>query len=204
LIDTNDALDKIEEIHNQLSKFGLYKGYKSIVVAISGLIGICGASIQRFFVKEIDGIDFVIFWCIIAGINLVLCTLMILYQYFFKESDFERKKTLAVMVQFIPMIIGGIIVTPFFALNGSSSILLLPGLWALLFGIGILNVRPYLSGLTFIASAFYFLGAIILFYLRFYFMDLLSIGMGLTFGIGQIISAFVLYWSMERNSYERK
>ncbi len=201
MFETNEALDKITEIHHQLSKTGIYKGYKSIIVMLSGLIGITAAVIQPFITKDNSSQLFVIYWAVIASINLVLCTGMIAYSYFFKETDYEKKQTLAVLMQFIPMIASGIIVTPFFTLYGREAIPFLPGIWALLFGMGILNVRPYLSNLTIFASLYYLICSIILLYLRFYNVNYLTLGMALTFGIGQFISATILYLSVEIKKY---
>lgn len=198
MIDINEAIDNISEIHHQLSKAAIYKGYKPVVVTISGIIGMLASIIQTFLIKNFLSIYFVIFWVIVAVINLTLCTLMILYQYFFKENIHEKQKTLCIMTQFIPMMIAGAIITVFLALNGKDTIPFLPAIWAMIFSMGIFNVRPYLSNLTIIPAAFYIICSLFLFYLRLYNTNLLPIGMGLSFGLGQILSAMTLYWSIER------
>jgi hypothetical protein len=202
--DSSDAMNKISEIYSQLSKTGVYRGYKPHVIAFSGIISIIAAILKPYLILTQTSMNFIIYWVIIAVINLTICTLMILYQYFFKENQFERQKTLIIMIQFIPMIIAGGIATIFLSYNDGTSILLLPGIWAILFGMGIFNVRPYLTNLTIIAAIFYFISSIVLFYLKFYHVNLLSIGMGLTFGIGQLLSAFILYWSIEKNNHEKQ
>lgn len=200
MIDINEAINNISEIHHQLSRTNIYKGYKPVVVVISGIIGMLASIIQPFFIKNFLSISFVFYWVIVAAINLVLCSLMILYQYFFKEDIHEKQKTLCIMTQFIPMIIAGAIITLFFTFNGESTIPFLPAIWALIFSMGIFNVRPYLTNLTIIPAVFYILSSIFLFYLRLYNINLLSFGMGFTFGMGQILSALTLYWSIEKIS----
>ncbi len=198
MIDINEAVNNISEIHHQLSKTSIYRGYKPIVVGISGILGITASIIQPFFIKNFLSVSFVIYWVIVAAINLTLCTLMILYQYFFKENIHEKQKTICIMTQFIPMIIAGAIITLFFTLNGDVTTPFLPAIWAMIFSLGIFNIRPYLTNLTIISAAFYLLCSVFLFYLKSYNLNLLSFGMGLTFGFGQIISAIILYLSIEK------
>ena len=204
MFDTDEALAKIEEIHHHLAKSGIYRGYRSFVVAFSGIIGILAAILQPLVVQGTDSFVFVGYWGAVAGINLILCTVMILYRFLFRETRFEQQKTLTVLIQFIPMILAGCLVTPFLAFNGAATIPLLPGVWALLFGMGILNVRPYLTNHTLIPALFYFAGAGLLFYLRYYDAHWLTAGMGAVFGTGQLLSALVLYLGSERSEDGKK
>ena len=203
MINTDEAIEKISEIYHHLSKAGIYRGYKPIVVAISGIIGIIASIIQPFFINNYFSINFVLYWISIAALNLTLCTLVILYQYFFKENFHEKQKTICIMIQFIPMVIAGAIITLFFIPNDKLTLPLLPGIWAIIFSLGIFNVRPHLTNLTLIPAFYYLLCSIMLFWLKFYNINLLSFGMGITFGFGQLISALTLYRSIEKKSNER-
>jgi hypothetical protein len=45
-MDVSRALSQIAEIHQQIAKGELYRGYRPLPVAASGLIGIVAASLQ--------------------------------------------------------------------------------------------------------------------------------------------------------------
>ena len=45
-VDVTRALDQIAEIHQQIAKGEVYRGYRSLPVALSGLIGLIAAWLQ--------------------------------------------------------------------------------------------------------------------------------------------------------------
>ncbi len=200
----DDALAKITEIHSHLARSGIYKGYRSLYVGISGIIGIGAGALESFFVPVVASKLFVFYWLIIAGINLSMCALMMGYQYIFQESKLERRKTMFVLAQFVPMLVAGIIVTVPIYTAAESAIPFLPGLWALLFGMGIFALRPYLPLITAIAGAFYFVCSFLLFGMAVKNPALLGYGLGCTFGIGQVLSAVLLFFSIERKNNGKK
>ena len=75
---------------------------------------------------------------------------------------------------------------------------LLPGLWALSFGLGIFASRPYMvRGSGWVALYFYATGAVLLWTAQA--PDTLSPWtVGGTFGVGQLLAAAVLYWNLEQ------
>ena len=76
---------------------------------------------------------------------------------------------------------------------------LLPGLWALLFGLGIFASRPYLVRASgWVALYFYAAGAALLWFARGP-ETINAWAVGGTFGVGQLLTACVLYWNLERD-----
>lgn len=191
----NEALNELKTIHNQMAKSSIYKGYRSFYVALGGIIGLIAVFIQPCFVKKIESRVFVYYWLIIAAINLVLCLLMICYQYFFIESAFQQKITKRVVIQFLPMLIAGALVTLPLHLN-NSFISYLPGIWAVIFALGVFNVRPYLPDITSLVGIYFFIAAAGLFYLAYFQSTLLLPVFGLSFSIGLFIGSLVLYFSV--------
>lgn len=201
--DTDDAISRINEIHAQLAKSGIFKGYRSIYVSVSGLIAFIATLFYPGFVKDPDTRGFVYYWVTIAFINLFIAAGMILYQYIRTPSGFERQKIRTVAAQFLTIVAAGAIVTIPLTFSDPVFIPLLPGIWAILFGIGIVSMRPYLPRLTILAVIFYFIAGALLFYISQAHLDSLPIAMGVSFGAGQFIAALILYWSIERREDER-
>jgi len=77
---------------------------------------------------------------------------------------------------------------------------ILPGLWAMLFSMGIFASYRLLPKATFWVALFYMIAGTILLTLG---EDALSPwAMGLPFGAGQLFAAAILYWTLERSDGE--
>lgn len=194
------ALDQIAEIHDQMAKGEVYRGYRPIPIAASGVCGIAAAFLQPWFVATNDPARFLTYWTI-AGISCALVAASgIVYSYLRHEDTFSRRCSRRVLAQFVPSLVAGALVTLAFLQLKPVPVALLPGLYAALFSLGIFASRPYLPraagwvGLYFLMAATYLLlnanhpdGS------RFW-----GLGIGLTFGIGQIAGALMLHFNVER------
>ena len=76
----------------------------------------------------------------------------------------------------------------------------LPGLWAVLFSLGVFASRPYLPRIIGWVALYYLVAGTVLLAMAADSTSLSPWGMGLTFGLGQIASGIVLYWNLERKS----
>jgi hypothetical protein len=81
---------------------------------------------------------------------------------------------------------------------------MLPGLWSIFFSLGIFASYRLLPKATFWIGVFYMMAGILgLLWAR----DAFAFSpwaMGLSFGVGQLASAAILYWTLERNSDEQE
>lgn len=190
------ALDQISEIHKHLAKSEVYRGYRSMPVALSGAVGLVAAWLQAPSLGANDPIGFVIFWTAIAGVSATIGMSEIAFNYAFRETTFERRKTRLVVGQFLPSVVVGAIVTVTIARLSAALVPLLPGLWAALFGVAIFAARPYLPRATGWVALWYFgAGAWLLWHAD---APPSPWTVGGTFGLGQLFAALVLYWNLER------
>ncbi len=212
IMEINKALDHISEIHRHLSKTEVYRGIGSFPIALSGLITFMAGYFQPHFVAKDDSLAFIIYWSFLALINLTLAFGVISYNYFFRESPIDRKRTRATMGQFLPSVLAGLIITFFLTLDTSihglyydsmsnnEALFYLPGIWATLFGLGILSARPYLARHFIWVALYFFIGGIKLFFMAGDKTSLTPWGMALTFGFGLLLISGVFYWSNERQN----
>ena len=75
---------------------------------------------------------------------------------------------------------------------------LLPGLWAICFGIGIFASRPYLPRASGWVALLYYAAGVALLWIARGPEPLRGWWVGGTFGAGQLMAALVLYWNLER------
>lgn len=191
-----DALDQISEIHKHLAKSEVYRGYRSLPVAISGVVGLVAAWLQNPSLGANDPAGFVIFWTAISAASAAIGMSEIIFNYAFRETAFERRKTRLVLGQFLPSVATGAIATVTLVHLSAALVPLLPGLWAALFGVAIFAARPYLPRATGWVALFYFgAGAWLLWHGA---TPPSPWSVGGTFGTGQLFAALVLYWNLER------
>ena len=153
-MDVSRALSQIAEIHQQIAKGELYRGYRPLPVAASGLIGIVAASLQPRDLPVRDPLAFVWYWCAVAGLAGLVGASEIAYNYL-REDDADRRRTRRVVGQFLPSMVGAAAITASFVHLSDTLIPLLPGLWAICFGIGVFASRPYLPRASGFVALFY-------------------------------------------------
>lgn len=198
----NQALEQISSIHEHLNRTELYRGFRSLHVAVAGLIGCIAAFLQPVFLgSEFSPIYFVYYWMLVASGNLLIVVLFALYCYFFWESDWERRRTRYVWAQFSPCLVIGLLLTLSFAPMDHKTISLLPGLWAFVLSLGVFSTCPFLPRMSRWIALYYLLCGFALLGFARKGLAFSPWGMGITFGFGQILGAVVLYFYLERKDY---
>ncbi len=197
-MDATRALDQIAEIHRQIAKGEVYRGYRSLPVALSGAIGLVGGWLQPPGLGAADPIGFVLYWTAIAAAAAFVGSSEILYSYLVTQDASGRRQTRRVVGQFLPSLAGGVAITVCLTHLGTALVPLLPGLWAFCFGTGIFASRPYLPRASgWIALLYYAAGAALLWIARGP-EPMTGWWVGGTFGVGQLLAAAVLWWNLER------
>lgn len=202
--DVSRALAQLDEIHTRLARSEVYRGWRSLPVALSGLVGIAAAVWQQLRVSA-DPIAWTMFWLSVAvGALLVGCA-AIARRYLREESLTERHRTEQVLAQFLPALVIGACATIGLVRVNPALATCLPGIWAMVFALGIFSARPYLPVAASFVSAYYALaGALMLWFGGTATVPennmpaLYSWMVGGVFSAGQFLAAAVLYWSLER------
>lgn len=197
------ALAQIAEIRAQAAKTDVYRGYRSVPVAASGLMGLAAAWLQPPVLSG-DPVGFVLYWVTVAICAGFVGVSEIVYNYVVHDQALARRRTRRVVGQLLPSLLGGALITASFVrLSSTSSALvpLLPGLWALSFGLGIFASRPSLVRASgWVALYFYAVGAVLLWTASGP-ETLNAWTVGGTFGAGQLLTAAVLYWNLEQEEW---
>ncbi len=194
----NEALSQISEIHAHLAKGEVYRGFRSLPVALSGFAGL-GAAMLEPRLAAADDLAGVLNYWVIAGI---VCGLVggseTVLNYLMREDEFARRRSRRVWAQFVPGLAAGVALTWCIFRAGEVFLPLLPGLWGIVFGLAIFAARPYLpraSGwvaLWYLAAGCFWLALPPTDPLRFSWI------VAGTFCLGQWGAALVLFWNVER------
>ena len=199
----NNAMEQLEEIHKHMMRAEVYRGYKALPVFISGIIAFITAFIQSLKIEILTGRMFILGWVAAAAVIVSLIAVSMALDYKVNKNKFETKKLLRVLSQFSPSIIIGFLITLLFLKYRHESLELLPGLWAVLFSMGIFAMRPYLPRFVGYVGLFYLIAGCVLLFLVPVHAALNPWPMGITFGFGQFFSAFILWLGKERGGDEK-
>jgi len=197
-VDATRALDEIAEIHRQIAKGEIYRGYRSLPIAGSGVIGLAAAWLQPAALATTDPIDFVVYWTAVAAAAALVGSGEIIYNYVVHEDASGRRHTRQVLGQFLPSAAGGAAITVCFAHLSAALVPMLPGLWAFCFGIGIFASRPYLPRASGWVALFYYAAGFAMLWMARGPEPLTGWWVGGVFGCGQLLAAVVLWWNLER------
>ena len=197
-MDVPRALDQIAAIHAQMAKGEVYRGYRSVPVAASGLIGLIAAWLQPPSLGLVDPNAFVIYWAAVGLAAALVGSSEIIYTYVVHEDTAARRKTRQVVGQFLPSVAGGAAIAVCFTHLSAELVPLLPGLWAFCFGLGTFASRPYLPKAAGWVALFYYAAGFLLLWIARGPAPLDGWWVGGTFGAGQLLAALVLWWNLER------
>lgn len=198
-MDLTNALDRIEEIHAQIAKGEVFRGYRPIPVAVAGAIGLLAGWLQpRLLASGDDGTAFLWYWLCVAALNVVLIGGVVGVAHLRERDPFARRHTRRVVGQFVPCLAAGAAVSLALPALDPGLVRLLPGIWALLLGLGIFASRPYLARATGWVALFFLLAGSAL--LAFPTADLARLGTlhGTVFGVGLLAAAVVLHLDIPR------
>ncbi|MDB5314129.1 MAG: hypothetical protein JWO38_8331 [Gemmataceae bacterium] len=197
-----DALEQLDQIHEHLTKTEVYRGFRVRGVAVVGVVGLVAATVQQ----PVPGPDpltgFVAYWVVVACVCGLLGFAAAGHAYFVREDEYARRRTRRVLAQFLPSVLAGGLVTA--AAVRSSGVLVgyLPGLWAVVFGLGMISARPYLpKGVGLVGLGYVTIGGALLARAAAdREPDLSGWSVGGVFGAGHLLTAFVLWCDRTRDT----
>ena len=193
-MEVRDALAQLDHIHDQLTKGEVYRGFRVPAVAVVGAVGVLAAVAQRWVLPEGDARAFVAYWSAVGTTGGCIGFAAAVRSYFFREDDFERRRTRRVMGQFLPCLFAGALVTVALA-RTDGFVPLLPGLWAVLFGLGFIAVRPHLPrAVALIGVGYVLTGSLLLAWLP---PEPPGWCVGGVFGAGHLLTALALQSTKE-------
>lgn len=211
-MELREALTQIAEIRSQMARGQVFRGYRSATTAFSGVVALAAAFVQRACLSVQPGADpviseakdFVALWVIAAAVCLLAVGLEMAWRSLRLASPVQRELTLLAAEQFIPSVLAGGLLTWVFWDFFPANLWLLPGLWMILFSLGMFASARLLPRMLFAVAGFYLVaGVATLIFTSGHaaFGESLRFCpwvMGGVFGAGQFMTAGILYWTLER------
>ena len=196
-----DAMSQIADIRRTLARTETFRGYRSLTVAGTSLFALLGATIQIVWVPAPleTPAKYLTVWIGLASISQFFSGLEILVRAHRSPSTLTRQLSWLAVEQFLPCLLVGAAVTWGIASYAIEQLWLLPGLWSLVFSLGVFaSARLLPREVIWVAIWYLITGCIVL-----------AVGRGpyacspwamvLTFGIGQAAISCILYWRLEKS-----
>jgi hypothetical protein len=138
LSDLRQALAEINAIRTQVARDTQFRGYGPVSIAASGVLALSVAALQSRFSRE--GFEFPAFlsvWVVTAATTVVMTAIETIFRSRRVHSGLANQMLYAAVEQFLPAVIIGILLTVVVMRVAPRDDWMLPGLWQLMFSLGI-------------------------------------------------------------------
>lgn len=197
----HEALNQLSEIHGHLSRSRTFRGYRAATIGASGILAFVVAALQSSFVPNpsADVEAWLLLWIAVAGINVTATFVELWLRSRRPDASFERKQTREALAQFSPCVIVGALLTLVLWKSSRESLWMLPGLWAIVFSLGVFSSRPILPRQSIWSGCWYLMSGLAVLLLARDESAFAPWAMAVTFGGGQLVTATILYFFQERS-----
>lgn len=200
-MELQEALTQITEIRLQMARTEVFRGYRAVPAAFSGALALTAAAIQALVITEPlqHRGAYLSLWIGSAALSGASAVMEMLIRARYARSPFTRELTAMAMEQFFPCLAVGGLVTVVIVQAAPASVWMLPGLWQVIYSLGIFATCRLLPRSMSAVAVFYALSGLATLILAQGDRALSPLAMGVPFGVGQLLAAAVLYRTLERD-----
>lgn len=199
-MELRDALSQINAIADQMSRTETFRGYRPLTVGFTGVMALVAAALQPVFILDVstNATAFLQWWTAVAALNCTVVGVELLLDCWRSPSHFARRQTWQAVEQFLPCIAAGGALTWSLASFAPESLHLMPGIWAIVFSLGVFSSVRQLPPTIAVVGVHYLLTGLLTMALARGEHAFSPWGMVGTFGVGQLLTAAILYFAQER------
>jgi hypothetical protein len=198
-MELRDALSQISEIRRQMARSEVFRGYRSMTVGCSGVLALLAAAWQPYFVAspERELGRYLCLWISVAAVSTIVAGGEMYWRMRTTSSALSRQMTQLAVEQLAPSLVVGAFLTLCIYRSAPQVAWMLPGLWSLVFGLGVFASYRLLPRQFFWVGVYYAVCGCACLHWGQGSNALSPWQMGLSFGGGQVMSAVILYWTLE-------
>ena len=200
-MELRDALTQITEIRLQMARTEVFRGYRAVPAAFSGAVALAAATVQAVAIHDpVQQINtYLGLWIGAAVLSAMSAVFEMGVRARNASSSLTRELTFLAMEQFCPCLVAGALVTMVVVRSAPECVWILPGLWQVLYSLGIFASCRLLPRSMFGVAVFYLISGLGTLALTRGENALSPWAMGLPFCVGQLLAAAVLYRTLERD-----
>jgi len=188
------ALAEISAIRSEIARGTEFRGYGPASVAASGVLALLVATIQTYSPMRLnhDFLSYSTVWIATAAISLTLTGIETVLRARRVHTSFANEMIYHAAEQFLPALTAGLLLTVVMMRFAPHSVGLLPGLWQVIFSLGVFASCRFLPRQMFLMGMWYLAAGLICLAVGAGEGSLSPWVMGVPFGIGQLLVAAVL------------
>jgi hypothetical protein len=201
--DLNKALGDISSIRRQVARTTEFRGYGPATLAATGGIAILAAAAQALFLPDpVNRIPaYLAIWISTALVSSALIGVQTVTRAHRMHSGMADEMIRMAVEQFLPAAGVGAMMTIVLVRFAPSVLWMLPGLWQVIFSLGVFSSCRFLPRLIVAAGVWYLLTGLTCITLA----DTRALSpwvMGIPFGAGQLLVAGILFFTAQEGSIE--
>jgi hypothetical protein len=195
--DLNEALTEITAIRRQIVRTAEFRGYGPMTVAMTSLVAIAAAGVQARFLPGAahEVATFLAVWIATAVIATSLIGFEMVIRSRTMHSGLAQEMIFHAVEQLVPSLIAGVLITAVLIRVAPENVWMLPGLWQIVFSLGVFASARFLPRAVFAVAAWYLVAGLVCLAWAAGERTLSPWTMGLPYGIGQLLAAAILQWS---------
>jgi hypothetical protein len=192
MMELHKALAEIRSIRGQLARGTTFRGYGPATLACTGVLAMLAAAVQsQWLAAPAHAVNlYLCIWVATAIISLTLISIETITRALRLYATLATEMIHSAAEQFLPAIVAGLLVTVVLVRGTPQSLWMLPGLWQVIFSLGVFSSCRVLPKQMFAVGIWYLVTG----------LTCLTLGtgafapwaMGIPFGIGQMLVAAVL------------
>jgi hypothetical protein len=188
------ALSEIQSIRSQVARGTEFRGYGPASIAVSGILALLVAAAQARWMANADIATWLGVWAGTAAVAVLLTGIETFARARRVHVGFAREMVQSAVEQFLPAVMVGFLLTVVMVRVAPRDCWMLPGLWELIFSLGVFASCRFLPRQMFAVGVWYLAAGLFCLAAGSVTRTLLPWAMGVPFGIGQLLVAAVLQY----------
>lgn len=199
-MELREAIEQISDIRQQMARSEVFRGYRSLTVGFSGVLALFAAVFQSYWLESpaTDLTRYLVLWIGVAVVSATVALIELVFRAKRAGPGLVREMTRLAAEQFLPCLVVGALLTACIYRTAPQAAWMLPGLWSLLFSLGIFASWRLLPSPVVWAGVYYVLCGCCCLRWGQGEQVLAPWQMATAFGGGQLLCAAILYWNLER------
>lgn len=195
--DLERALADITAIRSQMARGTEFLGYGPVTIAATGLLTLAAGGAQAVLLPNpgADIAGYLILWVAVAAASAIMIGVEMVARTRRHHGGLADEMLYAAVEQFTPAAVAGALLTVVLVRAAPQSVWMLPGLWQIIFALGVFASLRTLPRGIFVAGAWYLAAGLANLAFASAENPLSPWAMSIPFGVGQLYIAAVVYRS---------
>jgi hypothetical protein len=195
MADLDRALAEISMIRSQMARSIEFRGLGAATLVATGVLALAAALAQTWWIKDpVNQIaQYLWLWIGIAAVSALLIAVEASTRAVRAHSGLAQEMVLNAVEQFLPAAAAGALLTAVLFRAAPAELWMLPGLWQVVFSLGLFASRRCLPSAIGLAGAWYLASGLACLAAGDGAQALAPWLMGLPFGVGQLLIAAIVY-----------